>query len=77
MAGLTPAQTRKLLSRPTKELLASELDTRRELIAKGRLKTTPPGKKKKKKKDGRKVLDVTDIPALFRRQRKQRGNVFK
>ena len=73
MARQSPAQVRKLLARPTSELSASELDTRRELIAAGRKKTT----KGKTKRKGRKGLDVTGIPALIRKRRKQRGAIFE
>lgn len=74
MAKLTSAQTRKLLSRPASELSASELDTRREVIAAGRKKTKGGKKKTKARKRG---LDVTGIPALLRKRRKQRGAVFE
>ena len=73
MAKQTPAQIRKLLNRPASSLSASELDTRRELIAAGRVKTKAG---KKKKKGGRKATDVFDLPGLLRKRRK-RGNTFE
>lgn len=63
---LTPAQRRTLLSKPARSLSASEMDTRRELIAAGRVKTTGPAKKKKK--SGGSTLGTT-IKAIKRRGR--------
>ena len=70
---LTAAQTRKLLSRPTRDLDAAELDTRREIIAAGRVKTTP-GRKKKK---GAKGLDVGGVASLLKKRRKRREAIFE
>jgi hypothetical protein len=36
-----------------------------------------PKKKKKAKKKKRKVLDVTDLPTLFEKRRKQREAIFE
>lgn len=43
------AKLRKSLSKPADRLSASEKDTRRELIASGRAKTSPGAKRKKAK----------------------------
>ncbi len=37
----------------------------------------PKAKAKAKKKKGRKALDVTDLPGLIRKRKKQLGNVFE
>jgi hypothetical protein len=58
---LTPAERRKLLAKPARGLSASQLDTRRELIAKGRLKTTPAKKKKAGRKSTRTVGGVAKL----------------
>lgn len=49
MANMKAAKLRKQLSKPASKLSASEKDTRRERIAAGRLKTSPPAKRKKAK----------------------------
>ena len=49
------AKLRKKLSKPASKLTASQLDTRRELIAEGRAKTSPGPKRKTKKAGGGKL----------------------
>jgi hypothetical protein len=62
---ITPAERRKLLAKPASKLSASQLDTRRELISEGRLKTTPAAKRKKKAA-GKKVRTVGGVARTLR-----------
>jgi hypothetical protein len=77
MAKRTPAQIRKALSRPIADDLTDAQAAKRKKKAKAGRRLAKDFKASKVKKKGRKATDVTDIPTLTRKRKRQFEAVFE